>query len=114
MLFKSHRSNTAVHVDADEKAPISASASKSANKLVISLVNTRSDADLTVACALRGVRATSGSAQVLHDPDLNAFNSFDQPDRIIPKTLPVNVEAQSVRVELPRLSVATITLQTSA
>jgi alpha-N-arabinofuranosidase len=115
-LFKPHRSNTAVRAEVDGSADsgISVSASKSGNTLVITLVNSRLDADATVNCALKGVRATGGSAQILHDADLNAANTFDNPDRIVPKSVQVNVEAQRIRVNLPRLSIATVTLQTGS
>lgn len=115
-LFKPHRSNTAVRTELEgwPASDISASASKSGNVLVITLVNSRSDADTTVICALRGLRAASGSAQILHHADLNAANTFENPHGIVPQSLPATVEAQQIRVELPRLSVATISLRTAS
>jgi len=112
-LFKAHRSNTAVRVETDTSSEpgISVSASKSGNTLILTVVNPRPDADTTVACTVRGVRAVSGAAQILHHLDLNAANTFDSPDRIIPQALPASVEPQRVRLDLPRLSVATVTLQ---
>lgn len=114
-LFKPHRSSTAVRTESDPPpdSGISASASKSGNRLVITLVNSHTDAGTTAICSVRGWRAASGSAQILHDPDLNAANTLENPDRIVPKALPVGVEAQRIRVDLPRLSVATITLETA-
>ncbi len=111
-LFKAHRSNTAVRVETDTSSEpgISVSGSKSGNTLILTIVNPRLD-DTAVACTMRGVRAVSGAAQILHDPDLNAANTFDGPDRIIPQALPVSVQPQRIRLELPRLSVATVTLQ---
>jgi alpha-L-arabinofuranosidase len=85
--------------------------SKSRNTLVLTVVNPLPDADTTVVCTVRGVRAASGAAQILHHLDLNAANTFDNPDRVIPLVLPVSVEPQRIRLELPRLSVATVTLQ---
>jgi alpha-N-arabinofuranosidase len=113
-LFKPHRSNTAVRTELESSpdSGISASASKSENTLVLTLVNSRTDADAMVSCPLRGIRAAAGSTQILHDPDLNAANTFENPDRIVPQAWPVRVEAQQIRVGLPRLSVATVTLRT--
>src|SRR5204863_87709 len=73
-LFRPHRGNTAVRVNTDDSSPLalSVSASKRENNLIISLVNPRSDLDIPVVCNLRGVRAAGGSAQILHDQDLNA------------------------------------------
>ena len=93
MLFKPHRGKTAVHVEADgnkmpspipaggrgmqppvEPHDLSVSASRQGGELVISFVNPRHDVDTDVDCTLRGVSGKSGKAQILHDPDINAFN----------------------------------------
>ena len=75
------------------------------------MVNPRYDSDMTVDCALCGVNAVEGAAQILHHPGLNAFNGFDSPDRVIPQKHPVTVEGSRIRMELPRLPVATVTLK---
>ena len=62
-------------------------------------------------CALRGVTARQGRAQMLHDSDYNAFNGFDNPDRVVIKPHEVAVEGGSVKVTLPSMSIATVTLQ---
>jgi alpha-N-arabinofuranosidase len=64
-----------------------------------------------VECTLAGSSARAGTAQILHDADLNACNSFEQPDRVVPRSHPVQVSGSKITVDLPRLSVATITLQ---
>ena len=76
----------------------------------MSLVNPLPDEDLEVQCALRGATARNASALLLHDADRNAANSFDGPDRVVPKPHPVKVEGPAVRLDLPRMSVATVTL----
>ena len=38
-------------------------------------------------------------------------NSFDQPDRIVPRSHPVSVEGSRIRLDLPAMSVATVILQ---
>jgi alpha-N-arabinofuranosidase len=129
MLFKPHRGKTAVHVDADgnkmpnpaqggrgpqppaEPHDLSVSASRQGGELVISFVNPRHDVDMDVDCALRGMSGKSGKAQILHDPDINAFNGFDNPDRITVKTHEVAVERGRLRLTLPAMSVATVTVQ---
>jgi alpha-N-arabinofuranosidase len=73
-------------------------------------VNPLPDQDLEIQCALRGATAKNASALLLHDADWNAFNSFDAPDRVVPKPHPVKVEGPVVRLDLPRMSVATVTL----
>ncbi len=110
-LFKPHRTNTALKVETGESSPLglSVSASRKGNDLVISFVNPKHDADMEVDCSLRGANATSATAQILHDADLNACNSFDSPDRVAPKAHKVVVDGGRIRLDLPRLSVATVT-----
>jgi len=113
-LFKAHRSNTSVRTECDDtsKNALSVSASKKDNDLVVSFVNPRLDGDLEVECTLRGVTGKSGSAHILHDSDWNAYNGFDNPDRVAPKAHPVTVESGRIRIALPRLSVATAVVKT--
>jgi alpha-L-arabinofuranosidase len=103
-----------VRVETDDSSAlgISASASKGAGLLVVSVVNPSPDFDAPMVCTLRGMQPSSASAELLHDADLNAANTFDVPDRLTPKTLLVTIDGGSVRFDLPRLSVATITVRT--
>jgi alpha-N-arabinofuranosidase len=114
-LFKPHRNKTSVKVETDASSGVdlSVSASKKDQDLVISFVNPYNDRDLHVDCALRGATAMQGAAQILHHADLNAFNSFDDPGHVVPGSLPVAVEGARVQLDLPRLSVATVTLRTA-
>ncbi|MGH9395271.1 MAG: alpha-N-arabinofuranosidase [Terriglobia bacterium] len=113
LLFKPHRSNTAVRVETGDTSPLglSVSASKNGHELVVSLVNPRADVDLEVDCRLDGASARSCAGQILHDPDFNAYNSFSNPNRIVPREHPVTLDGSHIRMSLPRLSVATVTAQ---
>ena len=133
MLYKPHRSKTAVKVEYDgyklpvlpaggrggrgmqpqPEAPpeLSLSASRQGAEMVVSLVNPRHDTDMDVDCELHGVTARSARAQILHDSDINAYNSFDNPNRIAIKPHEVSAEGGRLRVALPALSVVTATLQ---
>jgi len=113
MLFKAHRSKMAVKVETEsgDALGISMSASKSGGELVVSWVNPSSSNDVEVDCTLRGVTAKSGTARILHHPDMNAFNSFDQPDMLTPKPHDIAVQGSHVRLTAPALSVITATLQ---
>jgi len=115
LLFKPHRSKTAVRVETTDPSPLglSVSASRQANEIVVSLVNPRHDADLTVECSVRGVTLKQGAAQILHDADFNSCNTFDDPNRVVPREHPVIVDASKVRIVMPRLSVATAVLQSA-
>jgi len=112
-LFKPHRSRTSLRVETEDSSPLglSASASIRGQELILSLVNPKLGRDLTVECSLTRRAAKEGKAQILHDPDFNAYNSFDQPDRIVPRPCPVSVEGSKIRLNLPAMSVATVILQ---
>ena len=79
--------------------------------MIVTLVNPKHDTDVRVDCVLPGVSAKSVSAQLLHHPNLNAANTFDQPDTVVPKAFDVRLDSGSIRVELPRLSIMTAHIQ---
>ena len=110
MLFKPHRSKTAVRVETEDSSPLglSASASKDDREMIISLVNPRYDLDMNVNCRIEDARLRQATAQILHDADYNACNTFDHPDRITLKDHPVHVTTAELQLDLPRLSVVTI------
>jgi len=114
-LFKPHRSKTAVRVETQDASPLalSTSASKAQNELVITFVNPRHDTDLEIDCTIQGTTAREAKAQILHDPDWNACNTFENPNRVAPQPYPVAVEGSKLRLDLPRLSIATVTLKTA-
>ncbi|MGA1995100.1 MAG: alpha-L-arabinofuranosidase C-terminal domain-containing protein [Bryobacteraceae bacterium] len=129
LLFKAHRGKTALQVETDgpklgdynrggrgqpqpDPPPdLSLSASRQGAEMVVTLVNPRPDASIDVECALRGASARRGTAQILHDSDLNASNGFDHPDRIIIKPHEVAVDGPAFRIVLPALSLATVALE---
>ncbi len=44
---------------------------------------------MRVSLAVAGGNISSAQGRMLHDNDLNAGNTFDRPDRIVPRPLPV-------------------------
>ena len=75
---------------------------------MVSFVNPRHDADLQVECAVRGSNASAGTAQILHDANWNAWNTFDNPDRVVAKPLSIRVDGGKLQHDLLRMSVATV------
>jgi hypothetical protein len=63
--------------------------------------------DMQVECTVKGAVAGSATAQILLDPDWNACDSFDNPDRIVPRPKNVRVNGPRIQLDLPPLSVAT-------
>ena len=113
-LFKKHRMQTAVRVETQDSSPlgVSVSASKGEKELVVSFVNPRHDTDFEIDCAIQGSSARDAKAQILHDADWNACNTFDNPSRVVPQPHQVNAEGAKLSMDLPRMSVATVTLRT--
>jgi alpha-N-arabinofuranosidase len=107
-LLKPHRAKTAVKVEGDD-AVLSASASRQENEVVLTLVNTRHDAPMNVQCSMVGKTVTAASARSLYHADINACNTFEAPDVVVPKNHSATASGSNIRVELPPLSVTTVT-----
>jgi alpha-N-arabinofuranosidase len=113
MMFKPHRLKTAVRTEKEstEALDLSVSASRDGNETVVSLVNPRTSTDVQADCSFTGAAPTSASAQILHNADMNAFNSFDDPDKITIKPHTVAIENGRMRVDIPAMSIVTVTLK---
>ncbi len=98
-LFKPHRSKTAVRVETGSSDPLSlsVSASRSDGEVVVTFTNPSASSDIDIDCTLRGISAESGRAEILHSPDLNAYNSFENPDTLVPKPHKIAVEGSSLK-----------------
>jgi alpha-N-arabinofuranosidase len=93
-MFKVHQGATFLPVElttpvyalGDEKIPAaSASATRDQSGVVhISLVNTHPHEALPVACRLEGISAGSVAGRILTAPEMNAHNTFHQPDAVRP------------------------------
>lgn len=105
-LMKEHRGKTSLR-SAVQPGGVSVSSSRSEKELIVTLVNPKHDAGMKVRCAVQGAQAARATAFVLHHPDLNAHNTFDRPDAVIPRDQPVTVTGGRFEVELPPLSVLT-------
>jgi alpha-N-arabinofuranosidase len=116
LLQKPHRGNVAVRVETGDDSPsaLSVSASKKDNDLVVTFVNPKHDTALKVTCALPGASAASARAQVLHHPDHNACNTFEQPDVIVPKEHTVSMDRGRLALEIPAMSIVTATVRLQA
>jgi alpha-N-arabinofuranosidase len=110
-LLKPHRGKNAVKLENDDTSPagLSLSASRQNDQLVITLVNPKHDAGMNVNCAVVGKKAVSATARMLHHQDFNACNTFDAPDTVVPRSLQATVSGSGVRIDLPPLSIATVT-----
>jgi len=112
-MQKPHRSKTAVRVETGDTAPlgISVSASRKDSELVLTFINPKHDVHLKVSCSLIGATASSGKAQLLHHPDYNACNTFENPNLVVPRDHAVSVEGSRLALELPPISMAAVTVR---
>jgi alpha-N-arabinofuranosidase len=108
-MLKAHRAKTAVRVETGEASPLglSVSASRQGGELVFTLVNPKHDETMAVDCALDGASAAAATASLLHHPDFNACNTFDNPNRIVPKEHAVKRDGARLLIDLPPMSVLT-------
>jgi len=113
MLFKAHRGQTSVvtRPASDTPQSVSISASRSERSLVISLVNPSTTRAVTARCKLEGFAGSKATGQLLHSDDLNAYNGFDQPDRVHPVSFAPRLEGATLIADLPPLSVATVMVE---
>jgi alpha-N-arabinofuranosidase len=66
---------------------------------------------MQVDCSFTGLTPSSASAQILHNADMNAYNGFDDPDKITIKPHSVAVENGRMRVDIPAMSIVTVTVK---
>ena len=112
-LQKPHRGNTAVRAETGDPAPlgISVSASKRAKELVLTFINPKHDVTMQVNCGVTGAAPASAKARLLHHPDFNACNTFENPNLIVPRDHAVSVQGGRLRMDLPPVSMAGVIVQ---
>lgn len=112
-LLKPHRGKIGLRTETGDSSPLalSVSASRQEKSLALTCVNPRHDAGVRAACSLSGARAKSGQARILHNQDLNACNTFEDPDRIVPRDCSLQVDGTAVGLDLPPMSIVTAELQ---
>lgn len=99
-----------VGVDGARLPALSLSASTKDGTALISLTNTDAAAPLQVRVDLRGRRASVRRARVLGSDDASAVNTPDDPSRIVPVPLQVEIESGELVASLPPHSFATVEL----
>ena len=112
-LLKPHRGQAAFRVETGSDSPLGLSvcASRRDNTLAITIVNPKHDSGAAVECVLARGSAAGARARILHHPDWNAANTFEAPDRIVPRDHAVSAEGSKITVELPPLSIVTAVVQ---
>jgi alpha-L-arabinofuranosidase len=105
--MKAHRGRQSVAAEVEGDS-LSVSASRGEREVAVTLVNPRHDKRLKVTCTLEAGSWQNATARILHDDDLNAGNSFEAPDRVVPRSVAVEARSAKLEIELPPLAVATV------
>ena len=80
-------------------------------ELVIALVNLHPENGIDIEAELDGFTAESASGRTLTAGAMDAHNTFEQPEAVQPGDIDVDLDDESLRVELPPKSVTVITLR---
>ncbi|MGN0148824.1 MAG: alpha-N-arabinofuranosidase [Clostridia bacterium] len=117
-MMKGHMDAERLDIDYDSKEyevngisvpKISMSASSKDGKITVSVCNTSVSEDEDIVLDIRDADITYASAQILTG-EINAHNTFEAPDTIMPEELDVSVSDSKASFKLPAKSIAVITL----
>jgi alpha-N-arabinofuranosidase len=109
-MCKGHRGKTSLRVEnPDGTVPgLSVSASRDESTLVLTVVNPDHERPRDLRIRVARGSLSGARAEILHNPDWNACNTFERPDTIVPRAAPVQTERDAVRCTVPPLSVLSI------
>jgi alpha-N-arabinofuranosidase len=85
---------------------LAGSASTSGKSLTVTLVHSHASEPAEIRIELKGGAAAEARQTVLTHKALNAHNTFERPDEVVPAASPAAVEGGAVRCVLPPASVA--------
>jgi alpha-N-arabinofuranosidase len=123
-LYKPHHGATAVRVDclasevpfrADDGMKkmfrVAGSASRSNDRLTVTLVHSHASEPAEVNMALRGGFAVQVHQTVLTHPSLDAHNTFDRPNEVVPKSGPTPLQGPAFVCTLPPASIVRLDIR---
>jgi alpha-N-arabinofuranosidase len=84
---------------------VAGSASRTDRKLTVTLVHTHVSEPAEITFSLRGGSADHVEHTVLTHAKLNAYNSFEKPDELVPKTTSTSLKGATFTCVLPPASV---------
>ena len=125
-MYKSHHGAKAVRLDIQAPAVpfradgkdwnlfrVAGSASRKEKQLTLTLVHTHVRESAEVAIRFRAGTADRVQRTVLTHQELNAHNTFDQPNEVIPRTSATDLRGESLRCVLAPASVTRLDIQLS-
>ena len=121
-MHKAHQDATLLPMDpergtyeheGEETPAVSASASvDDQGRVHVTAANTDPDQPRTVVTELRGRDVSSVSGRVLTAEQMNAHNTFEQPNRLVPSSFDgAQLDGNTLTIELPAKSVVALELR---
>ena len=100
--------------EGDSMPLVSVSGSRDATGRVhVTLCNTHPGSEIPVTCHIRGMKFSTAAGTILTADTINAHNTFDIPDAVIPVALPpgeFTVSGETVTVQIPARSVVSLSI----
>jgi alpha-N-arabinofuranosidase len=109
-MYRAHQGAKSLRVDLTDGPMLSASASRSSNSFLITLVNQDPKQDSEVRIGLHGVRVQDVRATNLTGPDVRSANTTDQADAVTPRPWKVEISGGELRARVPARSVQALTV----
>ncbi len=120
-MFKGHQD--AIHLplllqtedymlDGDAMPQLSVSASRNRKgEILVTACNLNPNQPVELLCNLRGTHATAVTGRVLTAASMNAFNTFEAPDAVVPVTFDgATLDGSDLTIALPAMSIVAVTL----
>jgi alpha-N-arabinofuranosidase len=110
--LRAELANTAMISKGERSRPaISASASRSKDSILITLVNQSPTNEAELRISLRGAHVASATATSLTGPNVRSQNTIQEPQTVAPKPAKVRVDGGDLIAQLPAASVQAIRVQ---
>jgi alpha-N-arabinofuranosidase len=108
-MFRRHQNATCVRAEPPD-GPISVSASKAGNQLLITLVNANLSQDADVELAIRGGKLSRVDATNLTAASVRTQNTLEQPGAASPRLWKARMEASGLILNIPAKSVQAVSV----
>ena len=102
---------TSKEVKGKEIPNVSVSASRKDDALTISVCNTSASDSEEVELEIRDMDASSVTGEIMSADKMNAYNDFGEEERVHPVSLDARIENGVIRLTLPKLSVAVLSVK---
>lgn len=112
-LMKDHQGKSSLKLDCAGKpaTELSVSASRDEHTMYVTIVNPDPAQNTSVRLVCDGTMAASATGWMINHTDMNACNTFNQPDVILPRPVRPELSAGNLRLDLPALSVTHLRLE---